>query len=83
MKITVKELLESLTKEQKDALYRRLWYDYVCDDIRSYLEDNEEELTEEQIEYAANLYVYDGEYDCNSSYWTNIANVVEIARENS
>ena len=37
-------------------------------------------LTDEQIEKAAELYVYEGVYDCNLSYWDNIENLINLVR---
>ena len=33
-------------------------------------------MTDEEIEAAAKRYVYDGDYDCNLDYWSNIENVI-------
>lgn len=38
-------------------------------------------MSEAEIEYDAGCYVYDGEYDCNLPYWTNIENVIKQALE--
>lgn len=74
-------LLDSLTGQQKDELYRKLWYGHVCEDIRTRLKETEKELTDSQIAYAARQYVYEGDYNCNCSYWTNIDNVIDKALE--
>lgn len=76
------DILKGLTPEEEDALYRAIWKKHVIKDIESHLEDIEETLTDDQIEQAADLYVYDGEYDCNLSYWVNIENVIEQVKEN-
>lgn len=77
----MEELLDFLTGQQKDTLYRKLWYGHVCNDICTRLEETEKELTDAQIDYAARQYVYEGDYDCNCSYWTNIDNVIDKALE--
>lgn len=65
-----------------DALYRAVWKDHVLEDIRSRVDDlDEEPLAPEQEDYAAELYVYEGKYDCNLCYWDNIDNVIQTARE--
>lgn len=65
-----------------DALYRAVWKDRVLEDIRSRAEDlGDEPLAPEQEDYAAELYVYEGKYDCNLCYWDNIDNVIQTARK--
>lgn len=85
---TADSILAHCPDPVKDALYRSIWFDHVCKDILSRMEDLEDEddeygnpLTEAQVQYAASRYVYDGEYDCNLSYWDNIDRVIELARE--
>lgn len=72
-----KEIIENLSPDERDDLYRTLWAEHVKEDIESYLADNDEELTPEQIDRIVEMYVYDGEYECNLSYWDNISNLVE------
>lgn len=75
-------ILAKYDEDTKDALYRAVWFDRVCDDIRAYEKDEmdlDTPLTDEQVEYAAERYVYDGEYDCNQSYWCNIGSVIKPA----
>lgn len=64
-------------------MYRSVWFDHVCEDIEGYEPDLDLEmaLTKDQICYAAKRYVYDGEYDCNLSYWQNIENLIHLAQE--
>lgn len=74
--------VENMDPATADALYRAVWKDHVKADIESWLKDNDEpDLTPEQADYAAERYVYDGKYDCNLSYWQNIGNVVDLARQ--
>lgn len=77
----IKELLKTLTEEEKDAIYRSVWFDRVTEDIKSRLEDTDDTLTQDQIEYAASRYVYDGEYDCTLAYWDNIDGVIQLAKD--
>lgn len=74
--------VNSLNIIEKDDLYRRLHLDYVKEDIASRLDEHDFELkTDEDIDMlidtVARRYVYDGEYDCNLSYWDNIDNLIE------
>ena len=68
--------VDSCGSYERDQLYRHLWMKHVVEDITSHLEDIDEELTDEEIEAAAKRYVYDGDYDCNLDYWSNIENVI-------
>lgn len=75
-----KEILKTLTPEEADAIYRAVWVDRVIEDIKSYLDDSDRKAADNVIKLAAQIYVYDGEYDCNLSYWNNIANVIDTAQ---
>ena len=75
------ELLKKLnfdkwSYEEKDAIYRAVWLNHVKNDIKAFIKDEDVTLTEDQIDYIARLYVYDGEYDCNLSYWDNLSNLI-------
>lgn len=76
-------ILSGCSEDVKDALYRSVWYDHVRLDIRSYEKDMDldKPLTDDQVDYAAERYVYDGEYDCTVSYWGNIEGVINMALE--
>lgn len=81
-----KGLADCLTGQQKDDIYHRVWHGYVCNDIRSWIKGNSDgtedfSLTEGQVSYAADQYVYHGKYDCTQSYWENIEGVVRLALE--
>lgn len=75
------EFAESASSTDMDMIYRKVRYQYVVSDIENRLEENEDELTDDQIAYAARRYVYDGKYDCNLSYWDNIDNCIALAKE--
>lgn len=68
--------VDSCGSYERDQLYRHLWMKHVVEDITSHLGDIDTELTDEEIEAAAKRYVYDGDYDCNLDYWSNIENVI-------
>ena len=75
------ELIDSLKPHRKDELYRYLWVDYVREDMRasfegydvSYLSDNDFEAL---IDNCANQLVYNGKYNCNIDYWSNIKELI-------
>ena len=83
--LTPENVIKSLSYEQKDKLYRTIWLERVKEDIVSYLDENSEKYSfmedeaEKQcaIETAADRYVFQGEYDCNLGYWTNIQNLLD------
>ncbi len=76
------DLISVLPGGFKDALYRALWKEHVKEDVEAIVVQNENipgEHLEEIIDNAAELYVYDGEYDCNLDYWANIDGVIDRA----
>lgn len=78
----IETLLNSMSTEMKDALYRSLWHEHVKNDIRSYMNETVHVLSEEEITRIADRYVYNGEYDCNYSYWENLdVLMTEIIKE--
>lgn len=83
----LEKIMHALKADEKDMLYRHLWKQYVLEDMHSFIEILnfegflECDVEDEILDYAANLYVYEGEYDCNLTYWDNIGNVIEMAEE--
>lgn len=78
-----KDIIKSIPTDELDNVYRFVRFNYTKNDIISHLEDMDNiELTDEQIEKAAELYAYEGKYDCNLSYWNNIENLIHLVREN-
>ena len=71
------ELIEELSAAERDRLYRKLWYPYVVEDVEKRIDDLNIKLTENQIDNIATAFVYDGEYDCNLTYWDNIDNLID------
>lgn len=80
LKETDKQFAEVLTTSAQNAVHRYIEHQHVKVDIEDYAREHELKLTAQTIEKAADLYVYDGEYDCNLSYWDNISNVIDRAR---
>lgn len=69
----IDELIKGITYSNKDAIYRRLWFDYIKEDVIELARQNPDiELTDDQINKCANRYVYDCDYDCEIPYWDNI-----------
>lgn len=67
---------DELSYEEKDAIYRAVWSNHVKNDVKAFIKDEDITLTEDQIDHIAQLYVYDGRYDCNLSYWDNLRNLI-------
>lgn len=72
----VEGIINSLNDYEKDMLYRILWLEYVKQDIDQFAEDNDIDIEEGDVDVAAERYVFEGEYDCNLSYWVNINNLL-------
>lgn len=61
---------------EEDAIYRMVWKRHVAEDVRVFAEDNGKVVTPEIVDTVAQRYVYEGDYDCNLSYWQNIENLL-------
>lgn len=61
-----------------DYIYRRLWANHVKEDIISRIKDIFTFLkyNDSDIEECARRYVFDGDYDCNCTYWSNIDAII-------
>lgn len=77
----IKEMLDGLAPADRDAAYRYLWAQHVREDVCSHAQTLDTELTADEIDYITERYVYDGDYDCNLDYWTNIENLIEEVSE--
>lgn len=71
--------IDQIPSELQEEIYRKVHYKYVLEDVKSFAEENNIELTDDEAEEAAYRYVYDCKYDCNLSYWQNIENVILYA----
>lgn len=85
---TCREIILNLSATQKDDLYRTFWYEHVLEDVEKKLSENPD-VPKDEEEFAsvcqevANRYVYNGDYDCNLSYWNNINSLIDTALENT
>jgi hypothetical protein len=78
----IKDFVDSLDCEARDAIYRHIWSKRVREDVENHLENMDETLTDDEIRTVAERYVYQGAYDCNLNYWTNIENLItELIRD--
>ena len=60
----------------EEAIYRKVWKKHVIEDVNSYLDGIGITLTDEDVDKVAQMYVYEGDYDCNLSYWQNLENLI-------
>lgn len=67
---------EFLSYKSRDDIYRHVWKEHVAEDVRSHIEDTDVELSDDDIDEIAEIYVYNGKYDCNLSYWQNLDNLI-------
>lgn len=77
--ININTFIDSLDSASRDALYRRLWIEYVTEDVACHIGTFDNIPCEDYdtiIELVAQAYVYDGDYDCNLTYWENIDNLI-------
>lgn len=76
------DIYNSLDNTVRDSLYRLLWSDYVKSDINAVLEQHpdapeDDDKYEAMVNDITRSYVYEGDYDCNLSYWDNINNLID------
>lgn len=76
----LEKLAENLNFKTSDDLYRILHMPYVKEDVKHMLNELEIDTSaynlECLIDECASRYVYDGDYDCNLSYWQNLENII-------
>ena len=72
----LREYIDNLSITDNDDVYRYLWSEHVREDVASYAESKDIELTNDEIDKITELYVYEGEYDCEYGYWSNIETLI-------
>ena len=81
--ITIDGITEELSPDIADMIYRDVWCKHVEEDLKELAKNEDYTLTEDEVEYLAYKYVYEGKYDCNQSYWDNLRALIENWRRNS
>ena len=76
------KLIDSLKPYKKDELYRHLWVNHVREDMKTILEEYDVPYLSDDdfdalIDDCANQFVYNGEYDCNTDYWSNLEALID------
>lgn len=74
-------LLNFLSEEQKEHIFRTVWRAYIEEDIVYRLEEKGMIADTEISKKAAILFVDFGDYDCELDYWSNIDNLITKAQE--
>lgn len=76
------DLYANMSEKQKDDIYRLVWKEHTKEDVKSRIEDLQ--IMDENnknfntvVETVAARYVYNGDYDCNLTYWNNIDNLID------
>lgn len=79
------EVIDALPFEKRDAIYKHLRSSYVEEDFRNQLEGAyyPKEITDNDFKEMTRLYVDEGKYDCNLSYWDNIDNIADEVMKKS
>ena len=76
----VEKEIATNTPEHNDMLYRLLWKEHVKEDVLGQLEQNPdigEHFDGNDIADAvAERYCFEGDYDCNLDYWSNLDNLI-------
>lgn len=72
----LQDQIDSMSYEDRDDVYRYLWAKSVREDVEGHAADIGIELTPDDIDTIVERYVYDGDYDCNLDYWTNLENLM-------
>lgn len=79
-KTDLEKLAENLEFKTSDDLYRILHMPYVKEDVKHMINELEIDTSAYDLECliddCASRYVYDGDYDCNLSYWQNLENII-------
>lgn len=79
-KADLEKLAENLDFKTSDDLYRILHMPYVKEDVKHMLNELEIDTSAYNLECliddCASRYIYDGDYDCNLSYWQNLENII-------
>ena len=76
-------LIDKMESDVKDSVYRLLWQEHVKEDVATQFEEDKrfENMSEENMDALADQcsyrYCFEGDYDCNLDYWSNIQNLID------
>lgn len=83
IKEELKNKIDAMPYEDRDAIYRYLWAQKVHEDVISQIKQdpNLEGMTEEEYDQLTDKvierYVYDCDYNCETDYWTNLDTLID------
>lgn len=69
-------IIEHMSSGQKDDVYRMLWADQVEQDVKDRMAEIDVILDDDSVLDVVHRYVYEGEYDCNYSYWDDLDTLI-------
>lgn len=72
----VLETINHLDSIEKDIVYRTLWQAYIEQDIKELAKERDVKLSKDDVSFMASRFVWEGDYDCNLSYWDNLSNLM-------
>ena len=69
-------IIERMSSSQKDDIYRALWAEQVKQDVKDRMTEIDVILDDDSVLDVVHRYVYEGEYDCNYSYWDDLDTLI-------
>ena len=76
--------LEDMGYDIKDKVYRILWAESVAEDAQSEMDDQNratDDMSDEELDRIAEIvayrYCFEGKYDCNIDYWSNLGALID------
>lgn len=69
-------IIEHMSSGQKDDIYRMLWAEQVKQDVKDRMTEINVILDDDSVLDVVHRYVYEGEYDCNYSYWDDLDTLI-------
>ena len=68
----VQRILDKLKSNEKDELYRALWFEHIKKDVIVFASSNHININAQLADAVAKNLVFQSEYDFGKSYWDNI-----------
>lgn len=76
-KASYPHIMSVTDRSLSEDVYRVVRERYVREDLVGLAKNKKLELTPDALDYLAHRYAYEGDYDCNQSYWVNLENLIE------
>lgn len=68
----VQRMLDKLKPNEKDELYKALWFEHIIKDVIVFASSNHININAQLADVVAKNLVFQSEYDFDKSYWDNI-----------